>query len=299
MFDWDDLKHLLAVARTGTTLGAARELGTSQPTVVRRIAALEAATGVTLFNRGHNGYALTAAGREILPLAERVNSDVLALADALAPWRSSVPGVIRLTVPELLDDFIFPVLCLFQREFPEIQVRVLLADRRLDLVRGEADVALRAGDPPGAESLYVRRMPDGAWTAYASREYAARAGLPRTPAELNSHALIAGEDSVDQLIPMKWLAGVAPDATIVWRCNSLANVQSAIRAGLGVSMLPCSAGGSDPELVACFAPPAEVARPLWLITRRELRRLPHVQALLDAITLHMQENMGLIAGRAQ
>ena len=298
MFNWDDLKHLLAVARTGTTLAAARELGASQPTVVRRIAALEAATGVRLFERGHSGHVLTAAGREILPLAERVNSDVLALVDALTPWQRSVPGVVRLTVPELLNDFIFPVLCLFQRYFPGIQVRVLLSEPSLDLTRGEADVALRAGDPPDAENLYVRRLPDGAWTVYASQGYAARAGLPSTPAELNSHALIAGEGRVDQLTPMRWLARVAPEAMIVWRCNSLTNVQAAIRAGLGVSVLPCCAGGSDPELVACFAPPPEIARPLWLVTRRELRRLPHVQALLEAITLHMQANEMLITGGA-
>lgn len=298
VFNWDDLKHLLAVARTGTTLGAARELGTSQPTVVRRIAALEEATGVNLFDRGHSGYALTEAGRQILPLAQRVNADVLALADALTARRRSAPGVIRLTVPELLNDLIFPALCAFQRDFPKVQVQLLLADRRLDLARGEADVALRAGDAPDAENLYVRRMPDGGWTAYVSQGYAATAGVPRTPAELNRHVLIAGEGSVDQLLPMKWLAREAPGAVVAWRCNSLTNVQAAIRAGLGVSMLPCCAGGSDPELVACFSPPEEITRPVWLITRRELARLPHVRALLEAITLHMQAHEVLLAGNA-
>lgn len=297
MFNWDDLRHFLAVARAGTTLGAARELGASQPTVVRRIAALEEATGVNLFDRGPRGYRLTEAGREILPLAQRVNSDVLALADALAACRHVVPGVIRLTAPELLNDFIFPVLSAFQRDHPRIQVQLLLADRRLDLARGEADVALRAGEPTEPDDLYIRRLPDGAWTVYASRTYAATTGLPRTPAELNSHVLIAGEGSVNQLLPMRWLAREAPDAVIAWRCNSLTNVQAAIRAGLGVSVLPCSAGGSDPELVACFPPPPEMTRPVWLITRRELWRIPEIRALLDAITRHMQGHEALLAGR--
>ena len=296
MFDWDDLRYLLAVARTGTTLAAARELGASQPTVVRRIAALEAATGVNLFDRRPSGYALTEAGEAILPLATRVNADVQAFADALTPWQRSRPSVIRLTAPELLNDFIFPALCAFKRDHPGIQVQVLLADRRLDLARGEADVALRAGDAPDGDDLYVRRMPDGGWTAYVSHGYAATAGTPRTPKELNRHILIAGEGSVDQLAPMRWLVRAAPEAVIVWRCNSLTNVQAAIRAGLGVSVLPCSAGGSDPELVACFPPPPEIARPVWLITRRELRQLPHVRALLDAITAHMQAHRALLAG---
>ena len=297
VFDWNDLRHLLAVARTGTTAGAARELGASQPTVVRRIAALEEATGVNLFDRGPSGYTLTEAGREILPLAQRVEADVRALADALAARQRSLPGVIRLTAPELLNEFIFPVMCEFQRAWPEIQVQVLLADRRLDLLRGEADIAIRAGDPPEEkEGLFVRRTPDGAWTAYVSRGYAASAGLPRTPAELNSHPLICDEGWVGRLKAMEWLVRNAPEAPVVWRCNSLTNVQAAIRAGMGVSMLPCSAGGADPELVACFAPVPEIARPVWLVARRELRRLPHVRALLDAIAAHLQAHEALITG---
>ena len=78
--------------------------------------------------------------------------------------------------------------------------------------------------------------------------------------------------------------------------HGASGINAAIRAGLGVSVLPCSAGGSDPELVACFPPPPEIARPVWLITRRELRRLPHVRALLDAITAHMQAHRALLAG---
>ena len=297
VFDWDDLRHLLAVARTGTTLGAARELGASQPTVVRRIAALEEATGVSLFDRGPTGYALTEAGREILPLAQRVEADVRALADAFALRQRTEPGVVRLTVPELLDDFLFPALCDFQRRHPGIKVQVLLADHKLDVLRGEADVAVRAGDQP-EEDLYVRRMPDGGWTAYVSRDYAASAGVPESPEALNAHSLICGEGYVGRLMAMQWLTAKAPDAPVVWRCNSLKNVQAAIRGGLGVSMLPCSTGHADPTLVPCFPPVPEIARPVWLITRRELRRLPHVRALLDAITAHIEANEALFTGRA-
>ena len=284
------------MARAGTTLGASRELGSSQPTVVRRIAALEAATGVTLFDRGPTGYALTETGRDLLPLAQRVEADVRAVEDALAARRADGSGVVRLTVPELLNEFLFPALCEFQRRHPKVQVQVLLADHRLDVLRGEADVALRAGDPPDEEALYVRRMPDGGWTAYASRDYAAASGLPRTPAELNRHPLIGGEGYVGRLMAMEWLLRNAPDAAVVWRCNSLRDVQAAVRAGLGVSMLPCSTGDADPDLAACFPPVPEITRPVWLITRRELRRLPHVRALLDAITEHLQAHEPLMTG---
>ena len=110
VFDWNDLRHFLAVARTGTTVGAARETGTSQPTVVRRIAALEAAVGACLFERRRTGYALTDVGREIRPLAERVEREAGALADALAAHRRRLAGRIRVTLPEAIANAETPTL---------------------------------------------------------------------------------------------------------------------------------------------------------------------------------------------
>lgn len=298
MFDWNDLRHFLAVARAGTTLGAARALGTSQPTVVRRISAFEKATGVELFDRGPSGYALTLAGRELLGLAERVESDVQALADGFAALQRSTPGVVRLTVGELINEFVFPAVHAFKRRHPDVEVQLLLADRALDLLRGEADVAIRSGDTPAGDELYARRLPDGGWTAYAGRAYRARAGLPSTPEALNGHTLVAGEGYVGRVQAMVWLLHTAPKAQIALRCNSFVNVHAAVRAGLGISMLPCAAGGTDPELVACFPPPEGLARPLWLLTRRELRRLPYIRALLDTLAEHMEAHRTVLTGRS-
>ena len=295
MFDWNDLRHFLATARAGTTLGAAKTLGASQSTVVRRLAALEEAMGVHLFDRGPAGYALTAAGRALLPLAERVEADAQAVADACEGLHLSQPGAVRFTVPELLDGFLFPAMCEFRRRHPDVQLQVLLADRPFDILRGEADLALRSADGVDPE-LFARRMPDACWTAYASRSYAAQAGLPDSPEALNLHPLIGGEGFVAELSPFRWMLGMAPDAKIVWRCNSLGNVQACLRAGLGISMLPCASGGADPDLVACFPPPPEVTRPLWLITRPELRRRPDVRALLDTVTEYMETHRALFTG---
>jgi DNA-binding transcriptional LysR family regulator len=298
VFDWNDLRHFLAVARAGTTLGAARALGTSQPTVVRRVAALEAATGVALFERRPSGYALTGSGREILPLAERVEAEVQALSDRLGTLQRGRPGVIRITLPEIVDEFLFPALRAFQAAYPAIQLQLIVSYRRYDLARGEADVAIRVGRRPEGEGLLIRRLPDSGWTVYASRGYAAKAGCPSTPAELNGHTLVGADGNAALLPALQWLAREAPEAAIAWRCNSVVNLQAAVRSGLGVSALPCLAGGGDGELVACFPPVEELTTPLWLVTRRELRRMPEVRALLDAIAAHMQAHAALLGGQA-
>src|SRR5687767_9090962 len=145
MFDWNDLKPFLAVARSGTTLAAARRLRVSQPTVVRRIAALEQATGTTLFDRRRTGYALTETGRDMLPLAEAAEAAMERIEESLASRSRRLAGSIRVTAAEPLANlFLAPAVVAFRRTHPDVEVQLLLCDEFLDLARGEADVALRA-----------------------------------------------------------------------------------------------------------------------------------------------------------
>jgi DNA-binding transcriptional LysR family regulator len=291
MFDWNDLRHFLAVARAGTTLGAARTLGVSQPTVVRRIAALEEACGVGLFDRSPSGYVLTEDGRNVLPLAERIETEVSALANTLAACARKATNSIRLTAPEsMVKDFILPALAQFRARYPNAQVQLIATDAKLDLMRGEADVALRAGySRPQDGDLVGRRLPDPAWTVFGSRSYLAEAGCPVRPGELNGHALIGGEGAIADLPPVRWLAAAAPEAQVVWRANTLTSLHSAVRAGLGLSILPCMIGARDPELVPCFPPPPELDSEMWIVTRPELRDDPCVRALMALIAERLTE----------
>lgn len=300
MFDWNDLRHFLAVARAGTTAGAARASGTSQPTVVRRIAALEEASGVTLFERSSAGYALTADGRRILPIAERVEVEMSALANTLAACARQATNAIRLTAPEnIVNDFILPALARFRSLYPDTQVLLVASDAKLDVHRGEVDVAVRAGRArPEDADLVGRRMPDPAWSVFGSRAYLAQAGQPAGPDELNVHALVGGEGAISELPPLRWLARVAPDAAVVWRANTLTSLHSAARAGLGLTVLPCMVAGRDPELVQCFPPPPEIDSEMWIVTRPELRHDPCVRALMSTIADHMLQMEAVTRGTA-
>ena len=300
VFDWDDLRHFLAVARAGSTLGAARTLGTSPPTVVRRIAALEAAIGAALFERKRSGYSLTPLGLSTLPMAERVENEVGQIADSLAAHCRRLAGCIRVTASESVANVLLtPAVAAFQRAHPNIQVEILIADRYLDLARGEADIAVRASTGTLENSdLVARVLSDAPWAVYCSRGYGAAAGVPRTPAELAAHAIIGAEGASREISALRWLEEAAPGAQVAWRSNSLTNLQAAVRANLGVAVLPCLIGASDPELVKCFAVTEVMNGQIWLLVPPNTRKRPHIRAFSDALVAHFAANRALIYDEA-
>jgi DNA-binding transcriptional LysR family regulator len=289
MFDWDDLRYFLAVARKGTTLGAAAELGISQPTVVRRIAALEEAGEVALFDRRPTGYALTEAGRALLPIAERAGEEMQAASDLLVSRRGEASGKIRLMLPDSMEEFLLPVLHAFGRDWPGVQVQILTSYRPLDLARGECDMAVRVTNRPESDALLVRPLPNAGWTVYAARSFADRRPLPTSPPALRDYPLIGADGDMVDWKAFVWLREVAPDAQYVLRSNSITGVRTGIRAGLGLSMLPCFLANTQPDLVACFPTLEDVQTSMWLVTRRELRRLPQVRSLFEGLHRHLHD----------
>ena len=292
MFSWDDLRVFIAVARTGTTLAAARVLGTSQPTVVRRIAALERAAGLTLFERRRTGYILTEAGQEILPLAEEVERAVTALGDAMASRSRRLAGTIRVTAAEPVANLLLaPAAAAFRKIQPDVEIQLLISDEFLDLSRGEADVALRATINGLEDSELVgRRLAIAPWAVYCSRAYAEKNGLPRSIEEAEGHAILGSERSAGAFPVMLWLEEAAPGAKVVWRSASLASLQSAARAGLGLSALPCLLGRNDPELVKCFDAGGAIRPDIWILAHPNARQQPHIRSFIGALSAHVVAN---------
>ena len=245
-----------------------------------------------MFDRRRTGYALTETGREILPLAEAAEAAVARIDDALASRSRRLAGTIRVTAAEPLANlFLAPAVVAFRRTHPDVEVQLLLTDEFLDLGAGEADVALRATiDGLEDSELVGRRLGKAPWGVYCSRGYAAQAGLPRSVADLDGHAILGSEGQVGAFPALLWLEQVAPTAKVVWRSNSLASLQSAVRAGLGVATLPCLLGRNDPELVKCFDAGGANRPELWILAHPSARRLPHVRAFVQALTEHVIAN---------
>jgi DNA-binding transcriptional LysR family regulator len=296
MRDWDDLRHFLAVARAGSTLGGARRLGVNQTTCARRVAALEAATGARLFDRRRAGYRLTEAGQRVLALAERVEAEIDALSRAIQAEGRMLSGRLRATTSESLANLVLtPFLLAFRESHPAVRVDLVLSDRRLELAQGEADVALRAGLQPEAAGVAVRRICHLGWAVYASAGYAARHGLPASPAAMAGHAVMGGEGAMAQAAALRWIEAL-PGVDVVSRSDSLTNMAAAATAGLCLVALPCLIGDRDPALRRCFPPVAAIGGELWLLVREEVREVAHVRAFLDALVAWLQPLRPLLEG---
>ncbi|WP_375427276.1 LysR family transcriptional regulator [uncultured Sphingomonas sp.] len=298
MFDWNDLRPFLAVGRTGTTAAAARHLRVSQPTIVRRIEALETALSARLFDHRHNGYELTALGRSLFERAEIVETAAIDFGGCCEAGLRSALGTLRVTVPEnLVELLLMPAIKHFGRLHPNVQVQLLGTDRPVDVARGEADIAVRAGIRPCDETLVAKRVAQSAWAVYCSQDYAATHGFPSDASGLIDHALLFAEPPLSTIPTFAWLDAVAGGARIVSRASSLSHLQAAIAVGLGISVLPCIVADTDPRLVRCFGPIDGLDAEIWLISRAELRDNAVARAMLDCIGEIVTELIPLFVGR--
>jgi len=296
-FDWDDLKHLLAVARHGSSLAAGRALGVDQSTVQRRLAELERRIGQALVQRHPSGYRLTDFGQALLPHAERVEAAVQALEQQVATAAADIAGVIRVTCPEPIVFRITqsPLLDRFRALYPALQVHFVMSDKYIDLTKGEADVAFRSGDTDDGE-LVGRKIGDSIWAVYASRTYIERHGRPERLEDLAQHALVGLDDTMAKHRIAAWLRKIAPDAVLVARSNSVLGLVYSAKAGVGVAPLPIALGDSEPDLVRVIEPVAELTRIWRMLTTPELRRTPRVAAFFDFIVSEIDTLRPIITG---
>lgn len=287
MFDWNDLRHFLATARAGSTLGASRVLGVNQSTVARRLDALEAACGAKLFERDRNGATLTSLGDDLLSQAEAMEKAAQGLEHRLGVHHRGMTGVVRLTCSELMATIgVIPAMGEFRSLYPDIRVELALTDAFLDLEKGEADVAIRASFDLPSSNLIARKVREEYWAMYCSHAYAQAHGVPMHEDDLASHQVIESEGAMESLPPNVWLkAHAGPDANVAIRCSSLHNVLNAVLAGLGVAALPKGLGARYPELRHCLPIPHGGA--IWLMTTADLRHTPRIRAFMDFMAPHL------------
>jgi DNA-binding transcriptional LysR family regulator len=294
MFDWDDLRYLLAVAEHGSTLAAARHLNVNQSTVQRRLGEFERSLGLRLVERGPSGYRLTTAGAAVLPQARQVAAAIEAFAQKAV--EATHAGILRLTCPEPIavrltqSGFIDR----FHTRHPDIRVQFVLADRYIDLSKGEADVALRSGDTE--DKLVGRKIADSIWAAYASGTYLKRNEPPTSVEDLKDHPLIALDESLSRHRLSTWLREVAPDAGFTARSNSVLGLVSAAKAGVGVAILPIALGDAEPDLVRVLEPIPELTRAWRVLAHPDGRNLPRVEAFFEFVVSEVKALKPILTG---
>ncbi len=283
MQDWNDLRFFLTVAEHGSTLAASAVRQTSQSTVFRRIAALEEAMGVTLFDRKSSGYVLTPAGTDLLPLARNVEAAIAELDDAAARERRRQTTIIRFSAPDVTVEYLLPTITgPFRDAYPEVQVELLASDRKLDLAKGEADVALRANPASNETEIFGRRVAYERPMLVASRTYVERHGLPCTEAQLADHNFISLTSNLAGLLA-DWFVRHVPRNRILLQPDSFASILSAVRSGLGISVMPQFICDRDPLLVTSSLRLPLPQFEMWLVSHSRLRGSPTVRAFMEMI----------------
>jgi len=282
MFDWNDLRHLIAVSRAGSTLAAARALGVNQSTVHRRLVELERRIGLGLVKRRPSGYRLSELGEALIDDLLAVETAVGDLERKIRSLKLDLAGTIRLTCPEPIVPRIAAsgLLDRFHERYPGLLVELVTSDRYLNLAEGEADIAFRSGEPVD-DRLVGRKVCDSVWAVYASRSYVQKHGRPRDIADLATHALIGFDGIMQGHRVARWLPAVVPDARIVSRTSSMLGAVAAVKAGVGIAPLPTTLGDAEDTLVQVLPPVEALTRAWYLLTPADLRRTPRIAAFVD------------------
>ena len=285
MLDWNDLRYFLAVARQGSTLAAGRALRVSQTTVARRVAALEQALGLPLFDKRQAGYALTPAGEDLVRHAETVERAAGGFSEAADVHAREIAGTVCLTTHEMFTVTLLPPMLRELHELhPEIMISVDTREEVLDLGSGAADVAFRSTSATQQpDGVVGRRLCTDDWTLYCSREYAEKHGLPRTKDDLKNHTLIGGGGPNLWRHYLAWIRELGLEDNVAVHHASSLGLLSGVRSGFGIGVLPCIVADAEPDLVRCFAPREKHGRSLWLLTHERVRHMPRVRAVIDLL----------------
>lgn len=277
--NWSDVRTFLAVVREGSTLAASRKLGIAQPTVARRIEALEHETGLTLFERDNRGFRPTEAARSLLPLAEGI--EAAAAAFAVKASDLTRPRPIRIT--SVSANFSLPVTEIFSRFsalHPHIHFEFLPTMAMMDLFAGEADVALRMTSDAPDRDLICRKISTARFTMYGAPSYAKRRRLPLSPDDLRGHSVVTFERDDTRSVVHEWLLRhVSPDQ-IIMSFHEIDLMEAAIRAGhaLGiVNVMKARVDEAAGRLVRCFEPPEEWSMQHLMLIAPNAYRRPEVK----------------------
>jgi DNA-binding transcriptional LysR family regulator len=277
--NWSDIRVFLAVARNGSTLAASRTLGLAQPTVARRIEALEHETGLILFERDNRGFRPTEAARSLLPLAEALEGAASEIANKARDL--SRPRAIRITAYSgNFSPRVTQIFSEFSALHPEIRFEFLPGIKPLNLSAGEADIALRITKSEPDQNLICRKISTARFTLYGAPSYAKKYGLPDSPENMDGHSFVTFEREGVHSGYQEWLLRYASPRQIVMSFSEVELMDAAIRSGHGLGVMNVKMAEPDEaagKLIRCFEPREEWSAQHLMLVSPEAFRRPEVK----------------------
>lgn len=284
---WDDLQIVSAIADTGTLSGAGKRLGISHATVFRRLTNLENQLGVVLFERSRSGYTPSAAGEDLFAVARRVQEDITGVERRLAGKDLKLSGTIRVTTTDtLFAGLLATMFERFREDYPDIKLEVVISNQVHSLSKREADIAIRpTGNPP--ETLVGRKVGVIRQSVYGQRHHWQNRRVPLDP--LTGHQWIGPDNHMGNRALEMWMVRKGLNEFCDYRVDSMLGMQTAVRAGAAVAVLPDYLGNSDPQLRRLTGSIEELDVPLWILTHPDLKRVKRIREFTQVIGEQLRE----------
>jgi len=289
---WDDLRYFAVVARTGTLTAAGREIGVAGTTVGRRIAALEKRLRARLFDRTGDGFALTAAGGSLIEQARALEQGVIDLERRASGHDARIAGTVRLAASDTFAiEFLARELAPLRHAHPDLELELVSGQSSLNLMKREADLALRTGAKPTQPSLVVKRVGGVALGLFASAAYLKK--HPFRGYEMwKGQDLIGFDGEMQQSSAGKWLDDNIRGARVVIRVNHLIVAGEAAAGGWGIALLPSWVGRR--RGLHQIGPDPAYTNDVWLVVHEDLARVPRVRAVFDAVIAATHRGLGTL-----
>lgn len=274
--EWNDVRIFLAIARCGTLGAAARQVGQTQPTMGRRLRALEEAVGHELFQRTRDGFVATDEGAAMLAHAERMEEEALGIARALAGKDAQLTGVLRVSSSDWFGIHVLtPVFARFLAQHRGVSVELVTDSRRYNLARRETDLAFRI-TPFEESDVIQRKLMHMDYALYGRMDL-----IAPEPGDGEGFNLISMDSAFGSLPDVEWVKRMLPKARIAFGSNNRGAQARMCAEGGGFAVLPCPLGDTTPELRRIDLGEAPPGRDVWLGYHRDLRRVARLRALLD------------------
>lgn len=273
--DWNDVRIFLAVARAGTLAGAARTLKLSQPTMGRRVKALEKQTGQVLFQRTIDGFVLTEEGASVVAIAEQMEESSLAMERRLAGEMQRLEGTLRVSSADWFGAWVLPpVVEAFSNTYPHVDIELLTGSRLFSLAQREADVAFRIVPFEGAD-IIQRKLIQMPYGVYIRKDYA------DPPSDGSGTRLITMDTSTGSFPDIEWIRRLYPKAVVALRCNNRNSEALMCARGIGISVLPRPVGDQVPGLRRLDLTATPPSRDIWMGYHRDNKRQGRLRAFVD------------------